>query len=76
MMKLSWRVARPYPTVQSGGMSAVAIATPGMTLLAFFLVLPMPPAMPPKSAMSTSQSVGLVLAIISLVAAVSGVSVK
>ena len=54
-------------------MSAVAIATPGITLPFFSRVFPMAPAMPPKSAIRTSQMVGLVRAIISAVGVSIGV---
>ena len=48
--------AMEYPHVQSGGMSAVAMATPGMILLALScLVCPTIPAMPPADATSTSK---------------------
>ena len=40
----------------------MAIATPGITLLFSIRVLPMMPARPPKTAMSTSQMVGSVRA--------------
>ena len=43
-------------------MRAVAMATPGMTLVFSFRVTPMMPARPPHTAMSTSQTVGMVRA--------------
>ena len=58
----NWRVARPYPAVQSGGINAVAIATPGITLPFSFLVKPIIPAKPPQIAIKTSHIVGLILA--------------
>ncbi len=62
--------------MHNGGISAVAIATPGITLLDFLRVNPTIPAIPPTSAIITSQIVGLVLAKISLPAVVIGVIVK
>ena len=51
------------PQVQSGGIKAVAIATPGITVFVLSsLVCPMIPAIPPKNAISTSKKVGDVLA--------------
>ena len=45
-----------YPQVHSGGIRAVAIATPGITLLTLSsLVCPIIPASPPKKAMRTSK---------------------
>ena len=57
-------------------MSAVAIATPGMTLLFSCRVLPIAPAIPPHRAMMTSQAVGAVRASISGDGVVMGVSEK
>ena len=54
--------AMPKPAVQRGGIRAVAIATPGITLLFSMRVLPIIPANPPKTAISTSQIVGSVRA--------------
>jgi hypothetical protein len=54
--------AREYPAVHSGGMSAVAIATPGTTFEKLRRVSAMIPAQPPKKAINTSQRVGLVRA--------------
>ena len=52
-----------YPQVHNGGIRAVAIATPGITVFALSsLVCPMIPASPPKNATSTSKNVGDVLA--------------
>ena len=52
---VSCRVARPNPAVQSGGISAVAIATPAITVDVLSLrVCATMPAAPPKNAMSTS----------------------
>ena len=62
-----------YPQVHSGGISAVAIATPGITVFALSsLVCPMIPAIPPKNAMSTSKNVGDVLASSSTVGSLTG----
>ena len=47
-------MANPYPAVQSGGMRAVAMATPGITLPLPFVAMASIPAAPPQSAMSTS----------------------
>ena len=55
-------LAIPYPAVQSGGMRAVAIATPDITVPFSRRDISKMPANPPKSAMSTSYIVGLVLA--------------
>ena len=49
-----WCVARPYPAVHNGGMSDVAIATPGNTFPLFLQAMLMMPAAPPKSATITS----------------------
>lgn len=48
----------PYPQVQSGGIKAVAIATPGITFDFSVRVIPMIPASPPHNAINTSQIVG------------------
>ena len=69
-------VANPYPTVHNGGIRAVAIATPGITLLVLVRVKPIIPAIPPVKAIITSHIVGLVLAKISLPAVVIGVILK
>ncbi len=69
-------VASPYPAVQRGGISAVAIATPGITLLGLLRVIPIIPAVPPTNAIITSHIVGLVLDNISLPAVVIGVKEK
>jgi len=62
-----------YPQVHSGGMRAVAIATPGITVFALScLVCPMIPASPPKKAMRTSKNVGEVLASNSTVGSLTG----
>ena len=63
--------------MHSGGISAVAMATPGITLLALsFLVEPMQPARPPQKAISTSQMVGWVRASSSEVELEMGVMLK
>lgn len=54
-------VANPNPAVQSGGIMAVAIATPGNTVPLFFFVISKMPAKPPNSAIRTSKIVGFVL---------------
>ena len=69
-------LARPKPAVQSGGINAVAIATPGMTLPLLFVELATMPAKPPKKAISTSYTVGCVRASSSLCASSRGVSRK
>ena len=44
-----------YPQVHNGGINAVAIATPGITVFVLSIfVCPMIPASPPKNAISTS----------------------
>ena len=56
-------MARPKPTVHKGGISAVAMATPNITLaMVPFLARAMTNANPPKKAMSTSRISGLVRA--------------
>ena len=57
-------------------MSAVAIATPGMTLLFSILVFPTAPAIPPHRAINTSQMVGEVRAISSEEGVEMGVNEK
>lgn len=53
MSNLPFAIA--YPQVHNGGIKAVAIATPGITVFVLsILVCPMIPASPPKNAMSTS----------------------
>jgi hypothetical protein len=44
--------------VHSGGINAVAMATPGISVVGSFRVCPIMPAAPPKKAISTSQIVG------------------
>ena len=46
--KFHCRVANPYPAVQIGGISAVAMATPGITLPLNLLLTATIPAKPPK----------------------------
>ncbi len=59
--------ANPYPAVQRGGMRAVAMATPGITVdVRSFLDCATMPAKPPAVATSTSHTVGEVRARISL----------
>jgi hypothetical protein len=60
-------VAKPKPAVQSGGIRAVAIATPGITVGTSLRELATIPARPPKIATPTSRSVGVVRAVNSLV---------
>ena len=70
-------LAIEYPHVHSGGMSAVAMATPGITLLVVSLrVVATAPAKPPAVAMRTSQMAGFVRASSSAVGALMGVSRK
>ena len=67
-------LAIEYPQVHRGGISAVAIATPGTTVPNFSsLVCPMIPVNLPKKAMSTSKKLGDVLAINSDVGSLIGV---
>ena len=68
----------PNPTVQSGGIKAVAMATPGMTLPMRWLRLLRAtiPASPPHSAMPTSYMVGEVRASSSDWTSSSGVTRK
>ncbi len=67
-------LAIEYPQVHRGGISAVAIATPGTTVPNFYsLVCPMIPVNLPKKAMSTSKKLGDVLAINSDVGSLIGV---
>lgn len=47
-------IASPYPAVQSGGIRAVAMATPGIGLPLLTRVIAMTPTSPPKKAISTS----------------------
>ena len=55
-------VASPKPTVHSGGINAVAIATPKITeLIVPFFVLAIINAKPPKKAINTSLISGFVL---------------
>ena len=71
MSHLQFAIA--YPQVQSGGISAVAIATPGITVFVLsILVCPMIPAIPPKNAISTSKNVGDVHASSSTVGSLTG----
>ena len=63
--KYTLPVAIPKPAVHNGGIKAVAIATPGITLLFSVLVIAIMPASPPKAAIKTSQIEGEVLAKIS-----------
>lgn len=60
--------------MHSGGIRAVAIATPGITLDFSRRVMPMMPARPPVSAISTSHRVGVVRASSSDRASSSGVT--
>src|SRR5574344_2000452 len=56
-------VAIPYPTVHRGGIRAVAIATPAITVpVRSFLVCATMPAKPPNNAIRRSYVVGDVLA--------------
>ena len=51
-----------YPQVHKGGIKAVAIATPGITVFVLSsLVCPMIPASPPKNAINTSKMLGMFL---------------
>ena len=56
--KCIFPVANPKPAVHKGGINAVAMATPLMTLKNPFFVKATIPASPPKKAMSTSKNVG------------------
>ena len=64
--------ASPYPVTHSGGIKAVAIATPGKVTEISFLAIDIIPAMPPKIATNISKKVGRVLDCISAV--ISGIS--
>src|SRR5690606_6382969 len=56
-------IAKPNPTVHRGGIKAVAIATPKITLaIVPFFALAITNAKPPKNAMSTSRISGAVRA--------------
>ena len=66
----------PNPAVQSGGMRAVAMATPGSTLPLPLQLSATMPAAPPHKAMSTSYRVGDVRARSSDCASLRGVSRK
>ena len=60
--KSEFPIASPYPTVHSGGINAVAIATPKITeLIVPFFVLAIIKAKPPKKAIKTSLISGCVL---------------
>ena len=48
-------MANPKPPVQSGGIKAVAMATPGITFPLFLLLIATIPAKPPKVAIITSN---------------------
>lgn len=51
-----WPFAIEYPQVHKGGIKAVAIATPGITVFVLSsLVCPIIPASPPKNAINTSK---------------------
>ena len=66
-------LAKPKPAVQSGGISAVAIATPKITeAIVPFFVRAIIKARPPKNAISTSLISGRVLANNSEVTSLSG----
>ncbi len=69
-------VANPKPETQSGGINAVAIATPGIAMVLFNLEPETIPATPPKNATPISSNVGLVRARISCVGSPSGVIKK
>ena len=56
------KVASPYPAVHRGGIRAVAMATPGITLPFCLLLMATMPASPPNRAIITSYMVGLVRA--------------
>ncbi len=58
MKYCSCHVANPYPAVHKGGMSAVAMATPGITLPFCRHAAATIPAPPPKKPISTSYIVG------------------
>ena len=60
--KLNCKVAKPYPAVQIGGINAVAMATPGITLPFRLVLIAIMPAKPPNKAIRTSYIVGLVRA--------------
>ena len=69
-------VANPNPAVHSGGINAVAIATPGITLPFSLVATATIPARPPTKAMNTSYMVGEVRANNSDCTSSSGVKAK
>lgn len=69
-------MAIPKPAVHNGGISAVAIATPGRTFPLPFVARATIPAAPPHKAMRTSYNVGEVRANNSDCASSRGVSKK
>ena len=58
--KCMFPFAIPKPVVQMGGINAVAIAIPGNTLLASFLLTAIIPASPPNIAIKASKKVGCI----------------
>lgn len=54
----------PKPAVQSGGIKAVAIATPGMAFVCSWREMETMPAMPPNKAINTSNNVGNVVPLV------------
>ena len=54
-------MASPKPAVQTGGISAVAIATPGNAAAILDLLIATIPAIPPKKAIIISSAVGFIL---------------
>ena len=70
-----WWLLRPYPTTASGGMTATAMATPGMIVMATAPVRSARvPASPERTAMKRSSRFGLVRARISGVTCFKGLS--
>ena len=65
-------LANPKPAVHNGGINAVAMATPGMTLLFSLREPARMPVKPPNKATNTSRNVGLVRANSSLPASSIG----
>ena len=69
-------LAIPNPETQSGGIKAVAIATPGIALDLSFCEPEIIPAIPPNKATAASKNVGAVRWLISVVKSPKGVIKK
>ena len=67
----------PKPAAHRGGMSAVATATPEMSVAgSWSRDIPRPPAKPPASAIARSQTVGVELSTSAAVVEAMGESLK